>query len=105
MTKAVLLKMIIKIMFILALVAFLTWKTVICVQHYIENPTYTTNRYVKQNETDFPAITICPAMPYGYKNKSLFTFSDRFISSLISPIEKCKILHNVILGPFWTKIK
>ena len=74
MNKVILFKKIIKIIFISALVAFLTWKTVICVQHYIENPTYTTNRYVNQDETDFPAITICPAFPYGYKKKSLSDF-------------------------------
>ena len=74
MNKAVLLKTIIKIMFIFALVAFLTWKTVICLQNYLQNPTYTTNRYVNQDKTEFPAITICPAMPLGYKDKSLSNY-------------------------------
>ena len=74
MTKAVLLKTIIKIMFILALVAFLTWKAVICLQHYLQNPSYTTNRYVNQDKTEFPAITICPAMSLGYTRFTKETF-------------------------------
>ena len=74
MNKVVLLKKLMKITFILALVAFLTWKTVICLRHYLGNPTYTTNRYVNQDETDFPAMTICPAYPLGYKKKKLSNF-------------------------------
>ena len=66
MNKVVLFKKVNKISFILALVAFLTWKTVTCVQYYFENPTYSTNRYVNQNETDFPAMTICPIYGKGY---------------------------------------
>ena len=71
MEKVVLLNKLIKIIFIFALVVFLTWKAVGCVKHYFENPTYTTNQYVNQAETDFPAITICTAWPWGYKRDKL----------------------------------
>ena len=74
MNKVVLFKKISKITFILALVAFLTWKAVICLQHYLQNPSYTTNRYVNQDKTEFPAITICPAYPHGYKKKNLSNY-------------------------------
>ena len=74
MNKAVFFQKIIKIMFIFALVAFLTWKALICLQHYLQNPTYTTNRYVNQDKTEFPAITICPAYPHGYKKKNLSNY-------------------------------
>ena len=71
MNKVVLFKKIIKFTFILALVSFLTRKTVKCLQNYLENPTYTTNRYVNQDETDFPAMTICPIYGKGYRKSKL----------------------------------
>ena len=71
MNKVVFFRKIFKITFILTLAAFLTWKTVICLQRYNENPTYTTNRYANQDETDFPAMTICPTYPRGYKKSKL----------------------------------
>ena len=71
MNKVVLFKKISKITFILALVAFLIWKTITCVEHYFENHTYATNRYVDQDETDFPAMTICPTVITGYKESKL----------------------------------
>ena len=74
MNKVDYFKKIIKIAFIFALVAFLTWKTVMCLQHYLKNPTYTTNRYVDQDKTEFPAITICPIYPDGYKKKILSNY-------------------------------
>ena len=74
MNKVVLFKKLVKITFILALVGFLTWKSVICLQHYLENPTYTTNTYVNQDEADFPAMTICPAIPHGYKKEKLSNY-------------------------------
>ena len=74
MNKVALFKKLIKITFILVLVALLTWKTIECLQHYIENPTYTTSIFVNQDETDFPAMTICPAMFQGYKKKKLSNY-------------------------------
>ena len=71
MNKLNLLKVLTKYIFISVLTSFLTWRITICIQKFLDSPTYTTSRFEKQENTTFPAITICPAETLGYKKDKL----------------------------------
>ena len=72
MKKLEIFKQITKSLFILALVSFLLFKVVTSLYKYIENPTYTISKLVRQNKANLTAMTICPmGKSDGYKESIL----------------------------------
>ena len=72
MKKLEIFKRITKSIFILALVSFLSFKVVTSLSKYIENPTYTISKLVRQNQANLTAMTICPmGKTDGYKESVL----------------------------------
>ena len=55
--------------FILVLLSFLLIKISSCLIKFIESSTYTASKFVKQDQAEFPSMTICNEN--GYKNEVL----------------------------------